>query len=234
MKNRSRSGLLALLLFLFTSARPAHAQEPLVERAEGATRLVHVDADRAIELLIAEPDPDSDAPRWRRVCSAPCDIPLPIQATYRLDGTGVRTTLPFRLAGRPGERVVVTVATASTGAFVGGTILEIAGFVTAGVGALVTVVSLFAGAYDPDAPPGGHKKADTEALVAGASVLFVGAIAAAAGIVVRNHNKRSSVTLGYDADRRPPTAAWRETVAPTHASQRAPGQVLIPVWTTSF
>ncbi|MEO8799459.1 MAG: hypothetical protein ABI551_16325 [Polyangiaceae bacterium] len=71
---------------------------------------------------------------WTAVCTSPCDQPLPLDAVYRIDGSGVRTSGAFRLQGKAGDRVTVDVNAGSTGGFSGGVTMALLGGLTATVG----------------------------------------------------------------------------------------------------
>lgn len=92
---------------------------------------VHIDTD----------DPDATLEMsqngWMPVCDAPCDKNLPIGASYRIAGSGIRESKPFTLGGSPGDKIILRVDTASRGGRIGGIVLLAVGGPVALVGAVV-------------------------------------------------------------------------------------------------
>jgi radical SAM protein with 4Fe4S-binding SPASM domain len=113
---------------LTTSTREARAQAPCV--SSFPTAPIHVSSDKAVVLQLRE-----GHRKYRTLCAAPCDVEVPIDATYRVAGDGIRASEDFVLRATCGEPVSLDVDASSKAAFIGG-------MVTASVGT-ATVCSAF-------------------------------------------------------------------------------------------
>ena len=136
------------------------------------TAIVHVEADRPVVLERSE----RNGP-WAPACSSPCDRDLPISSMYRVLGAGVRASIPFQLAARAGERIVVRVSSASKVRFIGGFVIAGLGLASVGVGALVLenkqIEALGYGSRTDDGP---SKTAGQIMMVGGATVMLGGVL----------------------------------------------------------
>lgn len=57
----------------------------------GELGVVHLETSDDVELEMQQNG------QWVTVCHAPCNRPLPLDANYRINGSGLRTSTPFRL-----------------------------------------------------------------------------------------------------------------------------------------
>ncbi|MDB4998785.1 MAG: hypothetical protein JWM74_6217, partial [Myxococcaceae bacterium] len=57
------------------------------------------------------------AGQWVGVCNVPCDRSLELDAFYRIGGSGVRNSKPFRLLAKDGDRLNLTADVSTTTAF---------------------------------------------------------------------------------------------------------------------
>jgi hypothetical protein len=263
---RARSSLVvaagALALF-FSSSSDAFAQSVPASAAAPATVNVHVRSDRPVTLVRqGEEQPEAGARppwddgtedaaaynrrphkrmQWVPVCESPCDRDLAIAADYRLDADGIRASKVFRLVGRPGERVIVTLDPSTNGSFATG--IAIAGV---GVAGIATGVILLAGAFSEALLGNDHP----EEVNAGLGCLLGGGIVTLVGGIVFFNTRRSSASLSLPSDSAspaspaapaspPPTSApeaslrgaiWRDP--PTSTGRAA--TVSVPIWSTTF
>lgn len=98
----------------------------------GPRARVHVKAPRPAVLYRRA----AGATEFVTACSAPCDLELPIGDTYKVGGSGFRTTDEFKLDAAPGGSVEVAVDGPSWAGIIGGGSLVVAGGATAYVGVL--------------------------------------------------------------------------------------------------
>lgn len=68
------------------------------------------------------------------VCESPCDAEMPLSDSYKLGGSGFKTTEPFKLHGHPGDTVRLNIEGASVLGVVGGSAVAFAGTMALGVG----------------------------------------------------------------------------------------------------
>ena len=136
------------------------------------TAIVHIDADRPVVLERSE----RNGP-WTPACSSPCDRDLPISSMYRVLGAGVRASIPFQLAARAGERIVVRVSSASKVRFIGGFVIAGVGLASVGFGALVLQnKQIEALGYGPRTDDGPSKTAGQILMVGGATAMLGGVL----------------------------------------------------------
>lgn len=153
--------------------------------AAGETVVVHIDTPKPVQLeMLVGRD-------WQVVCESPCDSALPLSGAYRI--SGVRTSGKFVLTARPGDRVVLSVNPASSGAFVGGIVLLsvgglslITGLFTYAIGAAETSISYDASGYSTT------KTGDSTKTV-GAAMMLIGVAGIAVGIPLMAINKSTKV-----------------------------------------
>jgi hypothetical protein len=98
---------------------------------------VHIESGHEL-VLEGRPPSGSFGP----VCNEPCDAELPLAYTYRLTGSGIRSSRDFTLEAAPGQHVVLTVKTGSKGGFTGGIVLVSVGPALALIGLLVVLVGV--------------------------------------------------------------------------------------------
>lgn len=187
---------------------PAPALAP---EAAGGTVTVHIEGSSEATL-----EQQSGA-GWLAVCSATCDRALPLDATYRMVGGGMRNSGAFRLAGAPGDRVVLVVDPASRGAFVGGIVLISVGSPVMLIGGMVLMVVAIANAV------GDKNTGTTEAV--GWTMLGGGLAGLITGIVLLAGNSRTKVEQSLAAR----SAAWMARgQASNDAWKRLPTFVDVP------
>lgn len=85
--------------------------------------------------------------RWTLACSAPCEQPMPLAGTYRINGTGVVMSAPFTLLGQPGEHVSVGVREGDDGGKKTAILVSAAGGAAIVVGAVLMITTAFINYY---------------------------------------------------------------------------------------
>jgi hypothetical protein len=121
---------------------------------------------------------------WHPVCHGKCSISLPIDASYRVGGGGIRTSGVFRLIGKDGDRIVVRAHAHSRGQFaLGITMVSIASL--SGMIGLAVIGNCQPYSYDCHAD-------------AGAAVSLVSAVAVAVGIALIATNPSSKVSQSHE------------------------------------
>jgi len=96
---------------------------------------VHIDSPEPVTLELAVGDKGG-----RAMCEAPCDMAVPLEASYRITGK-VRASRAFTIAARPNDRVLLTIDPASKGGFAGGVVMVSLGGVSMALGGLTYLVS---------------------------------------------------------------------------------------------
>ena len=86
-----------------------------------ADALVTTHLEGAVDARLEE-HLDGDA--WQTVCRAPCDVPLRVDATYRVNGPRIKASAPFVIAAR--ERATIEVRPASSTRVVLGVVCQMA------------------------------------------------------------------------------------------------------------
>ena len=104
---------------------------------------VHVEADAPAVLEIHERATHG----WVPVCRAPCDVPLPLSASYRVVADGKRTSRAFHIDEAGSRSVRVGVETAPRTPLVWGVIGLGAGGALLAVGGLTLLYNQIAGAF---------------------------------------------------------------------------------------
>lgn len=169
---------------------------------------VHMDGDQEIVLE------RQIGGQWVTVCNAPCDLPLDIESSYRVSGGGIRRSGVFRLAGKPGDRIIITIDPASKGAFAGGIVLIAIGAPAFVIGGLTLLVVAAIDASNSSACSFSASSSrsvssscgsDTgTAKIVGWSMLGGGAAGVVLGIVLVSSNGHTSTEQSIDGRR----AAW--------------------------
>jgi len=193
----------------------------------GGSAHVHIDSDREVTL-----ERQSNG-TWLSACSAPCDADLPVDDNYRVVGSGIRASRPFRLAARPGERVYLTVDAASKGAFVGGIVLISIGAPVLLIGGLVLLVAAAADSIDGESDTSGARTVGWTMVGGGAAGIVV-------GIILLAGNSRTKTEQSLEGPAR--KGAWLTVDAPTkrlptwreHVPAGVPGASTIPLFTGQF
>jgi hypothetical protein len=192
---------------------------------------VHIDSGGTVQL---EQLKDGT---WSVVCTNPCDVSLSKDHDYRITGGGVRRSKPFRLSGENGQRVLMTVDTASSGGFA-------LGIVAISIGAPVTLIAgliwLVASACDSvDGSSIRSGCADT-ARTSGITAL-VGLAALVGGIVLMTKNGSTKVTQDLMQAPAPPPAPPPQARLPQWGRETATGPTLpagatftVPILTGRF
>lgn len=120
-------------------------QSPPPEAAQSTANaaFVHLEGDEDAVLEMRGPQGGDFAP----MCQAPCDRAVPLDAMYRIAGSGLRKSPNFKLASTDGRPVVVDVNAGHTGGFVGGIVMTALGPVVALTGLMVYAVSSISFTY---------------------------------------------------------------------------------------
>ncbi len=238
---------------------PPPMPPPAPIAAPVATVNVHVESDRPVSLFMeqiteegsdrfenrpiwddgeagADPAatrrPAKKRTRWVVVCEAPCDRDLPLDATYRLDGPGVRSTRPFRFSGRPGEREVVKLEASSTASFVTGIAIGGVGVLGLGLGLGALLIAFSNSALG--------QRDNSEAVHYGLGFLAGGGVVTLVGTLIFTSNIHSAASRPLDAARAPTPAAPRAEPSSRHAAWRdvpmSPTRpaLAVPLWSTTF
>ncbi len=165
---------------------------------------VHMDGDQ--EILLER----QIGGQWVTVCNAPCDLALDIDSNYRVSGGGIRRSGVFRLAGKAGDHIIITIDPASKGGFAGGIVLIALGapaFVIGGLTLLVVAAidASNSGCSTTSSFNNCGTNTDTgTAKIVGWSMLGGGAAAVVLGIVLVSSNGHTSTEQSVDARK----AAW--------------------------
>jgi hypothetical protein len=84
---------------------------------------VHVHLETTSELFLER----QRGSEWVIVCKAPCDEMLPLEGYYRIAGSALRDSKPFRLDGAPGDHLVISTETGSATAYDAGVFMAVTG-----------------------------------------------------------------------------------------------------------
>jgi hypothetical protein len=158
------------------------------------------------------------AGQWVAVCSAPCDQRLDLDAFYRIGGDGVRSSKPFRLLAKDGDRLTLTADVSTTTAFG-------VGITLATVGAVVGTLSYY-GIVLASAPTSSYMRESNDAVVGGFALAMLGSAGiGTAGLVMTVANEKSGVKQSIDG-------APLGVAAASPAKTRASEPDRIPAWTS--
>jgi hypothetical protein len=147
--------------------------------ARPATKVwVHIETARPLVLEGRAPGGP-----WAAQCASPCDAELPLDRTYRIKGSWVRSSNDFTIDATAGQRVIWKVNAGSTAAFAGGIVLVSVSPVILLFGLLIDLVGAALSA-NPEAP--------VEAV--GSLVALAGATGIATGIALIVGNTHTSFT----------------------------------------
>jgi hypothetical protein len=187
---------------------------------------VHIDASSNVDL---EQLKDGT---WSVVCNNPCDRSLSKDHDYRISGSGVRRSKPFRLSGENGQRILMTVDPASPGGYALGIVGISIGAPVGLIAGLIWLGASFCNAVDTN----DSTNCGDTARNAGITSL-VGWGVMIAGIVLLAKNGSSKVTQDVataPAPASPPPQArlpqWREATGPTLPAAPA----TVPIFTGRF
>ena len=192
------------------------AAPPPVAAPSVRTVTVHIDSERAARLEVRAANGSS----WIPLCNAPCDAAVPLVATYRITGDGMRATPPFGLDGAPGGSVAIEIEPASKAGFVGGIVLISASPIVSIVGLFVLVAQ--------------STEHSSSGSTAGIALSLGGLVGVGAGVflLVGNSSSKETQTVRGLGENPPKTTARREPtwkdfgpVAP------APPQLTVPLFT---
>lgn len=172
----------------------------------GPFAFVHIEASGTTYLYRA-PRGTTD---YETVCTAPCDMDLPINDEYRIGGNGTKTTPSFRLKASAGGRVTLKVDGANWFGIVGGGTLAVAGAFVAYAGLLLAAGSNTSGSSRDGSG------------TAGLACLAFGGAATALGAFVFARSSTTEVAqvspkAADDAFLRAPS--WRSASATEHGSR---------------
>jgi hypothetical protein len=217
---------------------PAYGGPP--PPGSGGVAFVHLEAEQGAVLESAT-NPRSR--QWTAVCSAPCDLVLPLDREYRVSGEDMRNSRTFQLGAAPGQHVFITVSPASKGAFAAGIGLTSVGGGGIIVGlsmllvGLVLDVSNCADGIDCNSQP----RSEATLLDAGAIVSVIGLGVMIGGIVLfaTNFKSHASTTVSQllpgPAPR--PDTAWLKAPLWHDGSRESAGMprpVGFPILSQSF
>lgn len=105
---------------------------PIVAAPPDALVVVHVESPEPVDVEVQEHG------AWTTVCTSPCDRPLSTKESYRINGAGVRASLPFKVS--PGSTARLEVEPHSSAVHAVGIVVT----VTGGVG-IVPAIGVTAG-----------------------------------------------------------------------------------------
>jgi hypothetical protein len=150
---------------------------PVEVEGAGPKVTVHVEGPPPDLTLLRSAPPYG----WRWVCQAPCTAHAPLDAEYKLRGSGVTESESFRLDPKLGRAVRVRVEPVSQGALIAGTIL-----IYAGVSVLPSGALMIASGYVTDKRP---------LVTIGFITLGVGTALTAVGLPLFFANTKSDVSI---------------------------------------
>jgi hypothetical protein len=165
---------------------------------------VHMEGDQEIVLE------RQISGQWVTVCNAPCDLALELDSNYRVSGGGIRRSGAFRLAGKPGDHIIITIDPASKGGFAGGIVLIAIGAPAFVIGGLTLLVVAAIDASNSGCSTTSYynncsTNTDTgTAKIVGWSMLGGGAAGVVLGIVLVSTNGHTSTEQSVDGRK----AAW--------------------------
>jgi hypothetical protein len=190
-----RVALLTLPVALVLTAAPA--------RADGTTTLLHVaspyvvDVDRqALGSVV-----------WEKMCTSPCDVPVPVDGLYRVRGVGVSASSPFALIPQGGSAIVQVTPGIKKKATAGWFIVGGAGAAVV-VGAVLDAVGTGQGQVAGQGGPGDSgttSSAKVNFYLVGTTLIIAGLAAGIYGGAMALDNAKSTVHQGGDLPA-PPTS----------------------------
>lgn len=125
-----------------------------------------------------------DTSLWESVCVGTCDRPIQLDGSYRLNGRGLRPSLPIALL--PARVLRLEALPAYDAAYVGGIVLEIIGPMTLVGGVIATAVGGAQRALPPcpfDAPCPTQEPQNNAMLVGGVMTIVTSAVLIGVGMV---------------------------------------------------
>jgi hypothetical protein len=177
-----------------------------------------------------------DHKHFDMVCSAPCDQRLPLKEQYRIGGSGIRNSRPFKLVENGTTRRTLYVDEASKGSFVLGIVGVSVGPAVALIGLIIVLANAAAESID------GEDNSHGESV--GWIVAAAGHAIAVGGGVLMGSNAHSSVSQtppGADRDGRLPGPSialggpgFRNLLRDTHTERLAPPTNSVPIFSASF
>ncbi len=259
-RTRSLSSIVTVLAYVASTTSVAYAQDrqspaPMAAPPPGTVIVqgqppppspVYLQAVQAGQVVVRIAAPQDvtlelksrDTRAWQPVCNAPCNVPVPLDADYRVVGEGMRSTSTFKLVDVPGRPVDVEVEPASKASFGGGIALLSVGGAAVVIGLTVALVGAVAndtdglgcGIDNPD--PSSCPSNSGNGLVTGGLVTAaVGAAALVGGIVLTVSNAHSSTRQAVASWLPPlpgrPQVAW--TASPTDGAGE--GRAVLPRFT---
>jgi hypothetical protein len=210
---------------------PAKTEEKPVEAKVEAKQddgmiEVHIDAPRAVSL-----EKRSAESTWAKVCESPCDTKVGMSDEYRIVGTNVNESTPFRIASNSG-RVVLKVDPGTPGGQTRGLVTAIAsGAVLAG-GVVVMLVGM---KHSGNADGELSQPTNDGALLAGGAMVFAGVIGGIVGTswFVTNAHTGVEGNMGPTVDEKGRATARLPTWnAPKQTG--VPAMTAVPVFSGTF
>jgi hypothetical protein len=205
---------------------------PLVLSAQ-ATAWVHLEGRPNLALEAVLPN-ETD---WKRMCTAPCDRRMPIDALYRVTSPGMQTSKTVHLYAQDGEHVTVTVDPTSETTHTGGEALLILG----GVGVLAGGILLYVDAVTSGlcaTPDSGCSSMPGAVFWTGIGSAAVGAVGIIAGIKMMQPTSveqsagpgdvRERAAARDDRYKRSPI--WRDALQ----TETTPKVTSVPIFSTTF
>jgi hypothetical protein len=206
--------------------------------ATGPTVKVHINSP-VFASLLRRPHGGSS---FLKACDAPCDMEMPVSDDYMVSAAGSKTT-PVKLAGQPGQTVIIDVDPPSDGGKIGGVVMIVLGAIGLIVGGSVDFVGLIAESVTTDGSSG--KSSADGILIAGLVITGVSLGLGIGGLVVYFKSGNTDVTTrtGYltgvpgvptmGDDRFVRTPVWHTPSAFERAAQ-GPAAHTVPIFSHSF
>ena len=195
-----------------------------------AAAFVHLEGDDDAVLEMRGPQGGD----FVAMCQSPCDRALPLDAMYRIGGSGVRKSTNFKLASTDGKPVVVDVDSAHTGGFVGGIVMTALGPVVAVAGLFVYAVSSITFYTSSGSVAGGSSAGKTT----GGIMMLSGVALTAVGIPLIVMNSRTKVKQEVGAPTPPRSAGLLNVRLPEYRDVAhevpMPGASYAPVFGLAF
>ncbi len=209
------------------------AQPPPQDQGNVTVHIDGGDVDLEMESMSA-PTGKRMSGSWATMCSSPCDQEVPVGATFRLAGSGVRPSKSFKLIGKAGDHVTVTADPSSKGAFAGGIVLISVGVPVFVIGCFVELV---VGLVNLGSRATGEYDDTSGAQIVGLSMMGLGAAGVITGIVLIANNGSTHLDQTVDARK---TAAFgtdffkRTPVYKDHDGPKLPPLNSVPLFTGTF
>jgi hypothetical protein len=176
-----------------------------------------------------------------KACDAPCDLDMPLNDDYMVSAAGAKT-MPVKLAGQPGQTVIIDVDPPSDGGKVGGVIMIVVGAIGFSIGLVVDLVGLL---VESASNATGSTSNNDGVLIAGLVITGVSLGLGIGGIVVfvKSGNTDITTKTGFlspkipgapdSDDRYVRTPVWHTPSSFERAAQ-GPAATTVPIFSHSF